>query len=39
MSNKDNLKVDKEYQYDFKDNIDSIYTTGKGLNEDVDKFR
>lgn len=35
MSNKDNLKVDKEYQYDFKDNIDSIYTTGKGLNEDV----
>ena len=35
MSNGENYKVDKEYQYDFKDNIDSIFSTGKGLNEDV----
>ena len=35
MSNGENYKVDKEYQYDFKDDIDSIFSTGKGLNEDV----
>ena len=30
-----NLKEDKEYKYDFKDKVDSIFSTGKGLNEEV----
>ena len=30
-----NLKEDKEYKYDFKDEVSSIFSTGKGLNEDV----
>ena len=32
-----NLKEDKEYKYDFKDKVDSIFSTGKGLNEEVIK--
>ena len=32
-----NLKEDKEYQYNFKDKVDSIFSTGKGINEEVVK--
>ena len=35
MDNINNLKKDQEYKYDFKDDVESIFSTGKGLNEDV----
>ena len=35
MENKIDFKKDAEYKYDFKDDVDSIYSTGVGLNEDV----
>ena len=37
MEKDTNLKIDKEYQYDFKDDVKSIFTTGKGLNEEIVK--
>lgn len=35
MSKKDELNLSREYKYDFKDNIDSIESTGKGLSREV----
>ena len=35
MDSINNLKKDQEYKYDFKDDVESIFSTGKGLNEDV----
>ena len=35
MGNKDELNLSREYKYDFKDNIDSIESTGKGLSREV----
>ena len=35
MGKKDELNLSKEYKYDFKDNIDSIESTGKGLSREV----
>ena len=35
MDNINNLKKDQEYKYDFKDDVESIFSTGKGFNEDV----
>jgi Fe-S cluster assembly protein SufB len=35
MSNKEQFKKDREYQYDFKDNVKSIFSTGTGLSEDI----
>ena len=31
MGNKDELNLSREYKYDFKDKIESIEYTGKGL--------
>ena len=35
MGKKDELNLSREYKYDFKDNIDSIESTGKGLSREV----
>ena len=35
MSNKEQFKKDREYQYDFKDDVKSIFSTGTGLSEDI----
>ncbi len=35
MSNKDIIRNQEEYQYDFKDEDVSVYKTQKGLNEDI----
>ncbi len=32
---KEEFKKDREYQYDFKDDVKSIFSTGTGLSEDV----
>ena len=37
MSEKEKLDLSKDadYKYDFKDDVESIFTTGKGLSEEV----
>ena len=35
MKDIENIKEDREYKYDFKDDVESIFSTGKGLNEEV----